>query len=73
MVGVGYEGFESALARVSIVNFFGHTLYDEYVKPLQTIVDYRTEFSGIRPEHMEIGMYACLCYINRFYIGSSWK
>lgn len=48
-VGVGPEGTESVLARVSIVNFYGHTVYDEFVKTKERVVDYRTWVSGIRP------------------------
>lgn len=51
MVGVG-EGKASALARCSIVNYDGNVIYDAYVKPDQEITDYRTQWSGIRPCHM---------------------
>nr|CDS31832.1 rna exonuclease 4 [Hymenolepis microstoma] len=54
-VGVGYGGKDDALARVSIVNQFGHVLLDEYVRPKETITDYRTAFSGITPHHMRPG------------------
>lgn len=54
-VGVGYAGKDNALARVSIVNQFGHVLLDEYVRPKETITDYRTAFSGITPHHMRPG------------------
>eukprot|EP00744_Colponema_vietnamica_P019807 GILI01028054.1.p1 GENE.GILI01028054.1~~GILI01028054.1.p1 ORF type:complete len:361 (-),score=69.64 GILI01028054.1:117-1124(-) len=53
MVGVGDKGERSALARVSLVNYYGHVLYDQFVKPLEKITDYRTEYSGVRPVHME--------------------
>ena len=56
MVGVGYMGHESALARVSIVNYYGETLIDKYVKPRREIVDYRTPYSGITSKHLENGM-----------------
>lgn len=49
MVGVGSEGKESSLARVSIVNYHGAVLLDEIVKQRERVVDYRTEWSGIRP------------------------
>uniref|UniRef100_T1JI87 RNA exonuclease 4 n=1 Tax=Strigamia maritima TaxID=126957 RepID=T1JI87_STRMM len=49
MVGVGDNGRESHLARVSIVNHFGHCILDKYVSPQEKVTDYRTQFSGIRP------------------------
>ncbi|KAL1941387.1 hypothetical protein VTO73DRAFT_7204 [Trametes versicolor] len=52
MVGVGLDGSESALARVSLVNFHGVVLMDEFVRPRERVVDYRTQFSGIRPADM---------------------
>ncbi|CCD23318.1 putative 3'-5' exonuclease NDAI_0B02830 [Naumovozyma dairenensis CBS 421] len=52
-VGVGPEGKESALARISIVNFFGHVIMDEYVKPREKVTDWRTWVSGIKSEHMK--------------------
>ncbi|KAK4470071.1 hypothetical protein MN116_006536 [Schistosoma mekongi] len=51
-VGVGFEGKDDALARVSIVNQFGHTLLDTFVRPEERVVDYRTKFSGIRPRDL---------------------
>lgn len=55
MVGVGEDGSDSILARVSIVNQHGHPVYDKYVKPTETVTDYRTEFSGIRPHNLRDG------------------
>ncbi|CCF57119.1 hypothetical protein KAFR_0C01240 [Kazachstania africana CBS 2517] len=52
-VGVGPEGKESALARISLTNYFGHVIMDEYVKPREKITDWRTWVSGIKPEHMK--------------------
>ena len=52
-VGVGPEGKESALARISIVNYFGHVVFDEFVKPREKVVEWRTWVSGIKPEHMK--------------------
>ena len=37
MVGVGTAGQESILARVSIVNHFGHVLYDKFVAPREKV------------------------------------
>ncbi|XP_075232358.1 uncharacterized protein LOC142330813 isoform X2 [Lycorma delicatula] len=55
MVGVGENGSISILARVSLVNSFGECIYDKYVKPTETVKDYRTFVSGIRPHHLESG------------------
>lgn len=52
MVGIGSDGKESALARVSIVNHHGECIYDKYVMPGEEVTDYRTEFSGIRPHDL---------------------
>ena len=48
MVGVGIDGSESSLARVSIVNFYGAVLIDEFVRQRERVVDYRTQFGGVR-------------------------
>lgn len=50
MVGVGPEGVESALARVTIVNYNGTVLMDKFVLPQERVTDYRTHVSGITPE-----------------------
>ena len=72
MVGVG-DGKESALARVSIVNKFGHVLLDTFggcidrwyrpltgaaVRPKDYIVDYRTKYSGVRFKDIAKGLCA---------------
>lgn len=49
MVGIGINGRDHMLARVSIVNEKGDVLLDKYVKPTQTVIDYRTQYSGITP------------------------
>ncbi|KAK9371365.1 exonuclease [Lipomyces kononenkoae] len=51
-VGVGHEGKRSVLARVSIVNFYGAVVMDEYVRPEEKVTDWRTWVSGIRPSDM---------------------
>ncbi len=51
MVGVGpTPDTDSALARVSIVNYHGHQIYDSHVLPKEVVTDYRTFVSGITPE-----------------------
>lgn len=55
MVGVGPEPQrDSALARVSLVNFHGHQVYDSYVQVPRKmeVTDYRTAVSGIEPKHL---------------------
>lgn len=52
MVGVGYDGNDHMLARVSIVNKFGDCIYDKFVKAREEVVDYRTNISGIRKEDL---------------------
>ena len=50
MVGVGPDpSNDSALARISIVNYHGHQLYDSFVLPKEPVTDYRTHVSGITP------------------------
>jgi len=56
MVGVGPDGIESALARVSIANYSGGVVLDEYVRAQEPITNYRTWVSGIRPEDMVNGI-----------------
>lgn len=52
MVGVGADGVRSALAQVVCVDWLGRVVYCKYVKPTETVTDYRTHVSGIRPEHV---------------------
>ncbi|KAM3609255.1 uncharacterized protein V6R79_012014 [Siganus canaliculatus] len=52
MVGTGPGGRCSELARCSILDYHGNVLYDEYVKPCQTVTDFRTRWSGIRKHHL---------------------
>lgn len=55
MVGVGIDGAESSLARVSLVNFYGFVILDEFVQQKERVVDYRTQWSGIRSSDMVHG------------------
>ncbi|PNY23518.1 RNA exonuclease 4 [Tolypocladium capitatum] len=52
MVGVGPGGYESALARVSIVDFHGRQVYDSFVKPREKVTDWRSAVSGISQKEM---------------------
>lgn len=55
MVGVGPEGLENSLARVSLVNYHGAIILDEFVRQRERVVDYRTFVSGVRAEDMVNG------------------
>ncbi|KAI4867965.1 ribonuclease H-like domain-containing protein [Hypoxylon rubiginosum] len=50
MVGVGPEGRESVLARVSVVDFHGRQVYDSFVRPREHVTDWRTPITGITPK-----------------------
>lgn len=53
MVGVGPNpDRDSALARVSIVNYNGDQVYDSFVRPKEMVTDWRTHVSGVTPKHM---------------------
>ncbi|AAS52708.1 AER024Wp [Eremothecium gossypii ATCC 10895] len=52
-VGVGPDGKESVLARVSVVNYYGQEVLDLYVRPKEKVTDWRTWVSGITPAHMK--------------------
>lgn len=53
MVGTGYKGRTSALARVSIVDFDGDVVLDTFVKVDEPITNYRTFVSGIEAGMLE--------------------
>ena len=55
MVGVGADGKDSILARVSLVNHFGVCLYDKFVLPREKVTDYRTFVSGVTKENLATG------------------
>ena len=52
-VGVGPEGIDSALARVSLVNFENRIIFHTYVRVEEPITDYRHFVSGILPEQIQ--------------------
>ncbi|KAK4794780.1 hypothetical protein SAY86_012774 [Trapa natans] len=52
MVGVG-ERNKSALGRVTLVNKWGNVVYDEFARPMDRVVDFRTQISGIRPRDLK--------------------
>lgn len=72
MVGVGLEGAESSLARVSLVNFYGAEILDVFVRQRERVVDYRTQWSGIRDTDMVHGQFAVMCVIVGGLLTSVW-
>jgi len=53
MVGVGPEGLESAVARVTICNWAEKVVLDTFVKCSVAVTDYRTFVSGIEAKDLE--------------------
>ena len=53
---MGFNGSQSSLARVSLVNYHGAVILDEYVQQRERVVDYRTAWSGITALNMINGM-----------------
>jgi RNA exonuclease 4 len=53
MVGLGHMGSESALARVSLVNYHGNVVYDTFVQPREKVTDWRTWVSGVRESDIQ--------------------
>jgi RNA exonuclease 4 len=53
MVGVGEDGKDSILARVSLVNQHNECIYDKFVQPTERVTDYRTSVSGVRPDDLK--------------------
>ena len=53
MVGIGRDGKQSALARVSMVDWWGKTLIDTFVQVPTKVTDFRTFVSGVEPKHIQ--------------------
>lgn len=53
MVGVGYTGRRSSVARVTVVAWDGSILLDEFVQQTEEVTDYRTFVSGITASDLE--------------------
>eukprot|EP01041_Mallomonas_annulata_P002810 gene2810-5528_t len=56
MVGLGPSGKMSALARCSLVNYDGISVYDQFVRPKGFVTDFRTKYSGIRSKNLRDGI-----------------
>ncbi|CAN1249053.1 RNA exonuclease 4 [Linum perenne] len=66
MVGVG-QANRSALGRVTLVNKWGNVIYDEFVRPMEFVVDFRTHISGIRPKDLKQGRFVYLGHTTDHY------
>jgi RNA exonuclease 4 len=53
MVGVGYRGQRSELARVCLINWNGKKIMDVHVRPREPVTDYRTFVSGITQDDLD--------------------
>ncbi len=53
MVGVGFNGRSSSVARVTLVDWDGRIVYDEFVQQEFEVTDYRTFVSGITQLDLE--------------------
>lgn len=47
MVGIGNKGKQSSVARVTVVDWNGRIVWDEFVRQEQEVTDYRTFVSGV--------------------------
>jgi RNA exonuclease 4 len=53
MVGVGDGGHSSSAARVTVIDWFGTVLLDEFIQQTEPVTDYRAFVSGITPQDLE--------------------
>eukprot|EP00977_Amphora_coffeiformis_P015218 scaffold4456_cov164-Amphora_coffeaeformis.AAC.5 len=53
MVGVGSSGKQSALARASLTDWEGKVLMDSFVQVPTKVTDFRTQYSGVLPKHIQ--------------------
>ena len=51
MVGTGLGGVKSLLGQVSVINEHLNVVYTSYCRPMETVTDYRTQWSGLTEAH----------------------
>jgi len=61
---VGVDGYYEGLARISIINYNGHVLYDTFVKPSGKVTDFRTWVSGVTPRDLRDAVPYEYCRLN---------
>ena len=52
MVGTGLGGVKSLLGQVSVINEHLNVVYTSYCRPMETVTDYRTQWSGLTEAHL---------------------
>lgn len=55
MVGIGSNGKQSALARVSLTDWYGEVVMDTFVQVPSRVTDFRTFVSGVTPKDISRG------------------
>lgn len=53
MVGIGEGGHNSSIARITLIDWDGNVLLDEYIRQCREVTDYRTFVSGITKEDLQ--------------------
>lgn len=53
----------------SQVNRWGNVIYDEFVRPIERVVDFRTHISGIRPRDLRKGFLHLFMFRNLYMLG----
>lgn len=53
MVGCGPDGFDSVVARVTVINWENEVVLDTFVQVPVPVTDFRTQVSGIKPEDLQ--------------------
>jgi RNA exonuclease 4 len=81
MVGIGPGGYQSSVARVTVIDWNEHVLFDQHVQQTQTVTDYRTFVSGITEQDLQdatMSFEDCRAYVlqlldNRILVGHALK
>lgn len=53
MVGIGDKGRISSAAWITIIDWFGNVLLNEFIAQDEKVTDYRTEVSGVTQENLQ--------------------
>ena len=81
MVGIGPGRYQSSVARVTLIDWNEHVLFDQHVQQTQPVTDYRTFVSGITEEDLQYATMSfddCRAYVlqlldNRILVGHALK